>query len=613
MDRRQFIIGTASLLAATPAIARPSFSIADNGWNEARLEMERRLQSLRNWRLTWWQHWSLLAENIQPRRYHWLITPNSMNRGLPINQSIVDPTATQAVRVCDAGMVNGLMSPSRPWFKLKPAGVGIAVTRDMQLWFDEVEHRLYTIMAGSNFYDSITQMFEDLIVFGTAPMIIYEDREDIIRCYVPCAGEYYLANGADNRINVFNRTFVLTVWQLVQMFGLDNVGPEVQRDWNAKGTSLETEYIVAHAIEPNFSVSMNEQAPKLGVVPGGFAWREVYWLFGRNTNAPLKMTGYHENPGIYPRWATTSNDAYGRSPMMDALPDILQLQVMTKRFAEAIEKMVRPPMQAHVSMKNQPSSILPGQVTYVPDLNQGGFKPVFQLDQFRVQEMAGWIKEIQARIKVWAFNDLFQMMAQLEGVQPRNELEIMERRGEKLQQLGPVNTRLRNEGASPALRRIVGIMKRRGILPPLPASLHGIPIEIEYVGDLELAQRAAGTATMERGLNMAASMDKLFPEAPPTDNIDPDEFWREYADKLGWPNKPIRGTADVIKIRQGRQQAQAQAQQSEEAKQMATHVAPALAGAAKDVSDIDTGGGLNAMQMLLGQGGAAPGATGLLQ
>ena len=39
----------------------------------------------------------------------------------------------------------------------------------------------------------MAQAFQDIVVFGTAPVIVYEDFEDIIRLYLPCAGEYYLA------------------------------------------------------------------------------------------------------------------------------------------------------------------------------------------------------------------------------------------------------------------------------------------------------------------------------------------------------------------------------------------------------------------------------------
>ena len=182
---------SASLLAQTPSAAKKSWAAEDSQWQDLRLELEQRLYSLRNWRLSWWAHWSKLAEAILPRRYHWLILPNAMGtRGLAINGAIKDPTGSQAVRVCTAGMRSGIMSSSRPWFKIKPGLRLFKPDTPAKLWFSEVEDRVYRVFNGSNYYQAATQMFEDLVVFGTAPKLMYEDRESIIRCYNPCAGEY---------------------------------------------------------------------------------------------------------------------------------------------------------------------------------------------------------------------------------------------------------------------------------------------------------------------------------------------------------------------------------------------------------------------------------------
>src|SRR4029077_16883039 len=89
-----------------------------------------------------------------------------------------------------------------------------------------------------------------------------------------------------------------------------------------------------------------------------------------------------------------------------------------------------------VMLKNQPSSILPGKVTYVADISKG-MKSIFDV-RFDVEHMTQLIEKIEGRVQKWFFNDAFQMMENLEGVQPRNELEIAERRGENLQRLGPV-------------------------------------------------------------------------------------------------------------------------------------------------------------------------------
>jgi hypothetical protein len=613
-------------LAATPAISRPDlWSSYQSDWPDTRMALEQRLYALRNWRLSWWEHWARLAEAILPRRYHWLIVPNTMTRGLAINQMIKDPTGAQAVRVCTAGLRDGVMSSSRPWFRLKAGLRNFKPDRAAKLWFQEVEDRAYRVFKGSNYYACGTQMFEDLTVFGTAPKIMYGDRQSVIRCYNPCAGEYFLGCGADFRIDSLYRTFNLTVMQCVGMFGLDNCGDTVKGLWDQKGSALEQEVIVAHAIEPNFGLAQPGQINKLlGVVPGGFPYREVYWLWGQDTPRPLRMQGYRRKPFIAPRWATTSNDAYGRSPGMDALPDILQLHTMTMRQAEAIEKMVRPPMLAHVGLKNQPTSILPGKVTFTDDISKG-MKPVYEVKP-EIEEMSQLIEKIEARVGKWFFNDLFQMMDNLEGVQPRNQMEISERRGEKLQVLGPVVENMTAELEEDVLHTLE-IMGRRGLLPPKPQSLLGVPLDIEFDTMISIAQRGARSAVMERGMNVLGTINQQFPMKRVGDNVDFDAWFREYADLTQIPIDTLTDEKEMQAQRQAEDQAAQAAQQHQQMMEAAAKAAPGLAKAAKDASaagpsasggpaapgSIDTGGGLNALQIMSGFGGASSGATGLLQ
>jgi hypothetical protein len=607
----RYELASPSLLALTPALARRLDQPTEQWWPELRLNLEQELYGLRNWRLSWWQHWARLAEAILPRRYHWLIVPNTMTRGLAINQSIADPTGAQAVRVCTAGMRSGLMSSSRPWMKIKAGVKNFITDRAAELWFEEVTDRIYRVMAGSNFYESGTQMFEDLIVFGTAVILIYEDKEDVIRCYVPCAGEYFLGAGSDFRVNRFKRYFTLTTLQLVQMFGLENVGPEVAGLWENKGASLDTENVVAHSIDPNFSLQRPGEDKDLGRIPGNFTYREYYWLWNKWTPRPLSMRGFRTAPFVPFRWATTSNDAYGRSPGMDALPDVVQLHRMTRRQAEAIEKLVRPPLLADAALKNQPSSILPGKVTYVADVNKG-MKSIYEMN-LDIEHMTQLIEKIEARVGKWFFNDLFEMMEQLEGVQPRNELEIMERRGEKLQRLGPIVENAERSLAQ-VIKRIYAIMGRRGLLPSKPQSLLGVPLDIEFDSMIAVAQRAAVTAVMERTASVIMNFEKQVqdPINRPIDNLNVDKFLKKYADRENFPLDVLNSEDERKAIRDLRQKQMQAMQQKQDAATAATHAAPALAGAAKDASETDVGGGLNALQIMGGLGGAAE-RTGLMQ
>jgi hypothetical protein len=579
-------------------------------WDVTRQHLESRLQMSRSWRWSWLEHWALIAQYLNPRRSLWLSqggvdqpVPNSMVRGLPVNQSIVDPTATYAQNICTAGLVNGLMSSSRPWFKLKPAIKNFRIDRAGQLWLEEVEDRMYQIMAESNFYDVGVQMFRDLVSFGTGPMLIYEDVEDVIRCYCPVVGEYFLFVGSTFRVEGFARLYVLTVAQMVEEFGLENCPPSVSALWEQKGANLEREFIVAHFIEPNFSVQRPGQTRPHGQIPGGYTYREFFWIYGVATSQPLSAKGFHEFPGIAPRWQVNGNDPYGSDcPGMVALGDIIQLQVETRRKAELLEKVVRPPLNAPVSMKNQPSSILPGHVNYSEDPNKG-MKPVFEVDAQGLPGISADIALIQQRIKQGFFNDLFLM---LDWAQKNNmtAYEVAQRQQEKLTVLGPVIERFQNEGGSPAIKRIAAIMARKRLLPPMPQSLQGVPMRIEYVSMLALAQRAVKTAGAERMLLMVEKASQLYPGAP--DLLNFDDMFRDYGDNLGASMKYINDEERTAQIRQQRAQ---EAQQAKQA-QAASEVFPKVAQGVKDLGSIDVGGGITAAGLMSGQPGLGAGEVG---
>jgi hypothetical protein len=588
---------SASLLALTPAIIDGKTWQSNQDWEDFRNYLEQVLLGMRNWRTPWWMHWGEIAAQMLPRRYYWVITPNNMTRGLPINQNVVDSTTTQAIGVCAAGMMDGLSSPTKIWFKFE-APEGVELDTAGKRWLNDFQKDTYDVIAGSNYYDRKHQYYEDQITFGTAPMLIYENRERIINCEVPCAGEYFGACGSDNSIETFDREFVLTCRQIVQRFGPKAVaGTNVAELWNTKGANLETEFIVAHSIEPNFPANQYGQKPRLGVIPGGYAYRETYWLRGLNTPQPLSVRGYREKPFMYAPWTQRSNDAYGRGLGMDALPDCSQLNQMTRREAEAIDKGVRPPMLADATLKNEPASTLPGKVTYVPNLAQNaGMKAAYTVDPRFVEFIEQKIVTLQKRIERWFANDVFEMISQMEGVQPRNELELQERRGEKLLRLGPVIERNLREDAV-GLTRIVSIMNRRGLIPPKPQSLAGVPIQLKFVSKLALIQQAAKTAGMERTIVMGGRMEAVRPGT--LDEINFPKYLRDYGEAVEFPPEDWNTDAEKKALQAARAQQQQQVAQMHTAEK----VTPALASAAQNLSQTDTGGGMNALQMLLGGGG----------
>ena len=592
-----------TLLAQQPPRLPSIFEEQDTTWDQTFSYLEARLGAMRNWRYSWWTYWAVLAQYILPRRYNWLVVANLMRKGSPINQSIVDSTATLAMNICSAGMVEGLMPTTRPWFKLGVGIPGANIDAEAKEWLEDTEDRAYTVLAQSNFYNVMAQGAQDEVVFGTAPVIMYEDAEDVIRCYGPCAGEYYLASGSRFDVDTLYREFVLTIVQIVEMFGLESCPAQVREMWTAGGASLENELVIAHAIEPNFPLATRGGVKgKIEVVKGGFAYREIYWIKGTKTPRELSKRGFHERPFAVARWATVSNDPYGRGPGMDALGDIMQLQLETRRKAEAIEKQVRPPMGANPELKNEPSSINPGHVTYMNTSDgKKGFWPLFDM-KFDLSAMKDDLKEIQGRIDRCFLVDVFMAITQMEGIQPRNDLEIAERKSEKLQRLGPVIGLWKTEFASPLIQRLIGIMQRRNMLKPLPQALRGIPLKIDYIDMVTLAQLGAETASMERTFQVAGNLSaaaKAAGVADPLRIINLDQSMRDYSDKMNFPANAIYTEKEVQQHDQMREQTAKQGQ--------AMQVMPAAVDAAKTLSETQVNGGQNALQAMIGGGqGGAP-------
>ena len=524
---------SASLLSQQPVRVPGYNEIGQEWWDVAYPNLESRLSALRSWRWSWWWAWSDLAAYFLPERYKFFVTANTMTKGQPLNDQIIDSTGALAVIVCAAGMWNGLLNPTRQWFRLQMDPAFRAMTAEEAEWFEHATQMLFTMFARSNYYSVKAQAFQDVTVFGTAPTIMYEDAEDGIRLYNPCAGEYFLGSSARNDNDTLYREYNYTTAQVVGFFGFDKCPQAVQAMWHQGGGALEFEWTIIHSIEPNFAIARpgTNQKP-LYIVPPHFPYREVYWIKGQKTAKPLSRRGFHEKPFSVARWKVTSNDPYGRSPAMYCIGDNKQMQQMTLRSNEYVEKLIRPPMTAPPEMKNEPASIMPGMITYTNAL-QGKplFSPAFEVNPQSLQPLLAGIEKIGQRVKEALFVPTFMAISQMAGVQPRNEMELTKRDLERLQVLGPFLQLFENEVANPDIMRALAIAERKGIVKPRPQSLRKAPIKIHYDSILRMAQRATKSVAMRdfaTTMGVATEAAKTANAPPPARKVNWDKFTERY-------------------------------------------------------------------------------------
>ncbi len=330
-------------------------------------------------RQPWERLWRELSDNFLPQRYRWLMTAKEYYSTRARRQYIINSTGTQAARTLAAGMMNGITSPSRPWFKVRAKGVDLdqPSTKPLAVWLESVERVMMRVMAESNFYNSMAVLYLDMIVFGTAAAIIYEDFDSVIRCYNPPLGEYYLASNDRGVVDIFSRTFTMKLQQYVQrwpdrQYWSDRVKTLMEQA-KTNGGVLNSDIEISHIIEPN----------KAGLVPRRFKYVELYWETRRNadTGTVLEKRGFTELPGIFGRWEISGQAPYGVSPGMDSLGDNIELQHLHRNKATLLEKMHKPSLLVDSILASNPLALIPDGVTYVPNLNNtSGARPINTVD-----------------------------------------------------------------------------------------------------------------------------------------------------------------------------------------------------------------------------------------
>jgi hypothetical protein len=269
------------------------------------------------------------------------------------------------------------------------------------------------------------------------------------------------------------------------------------------------------------------------------------------------------------------------------------LQKMEEKKLKALDKMVDPPMNAPSSMRGKGGTIVAGGVNYI-DVQQGnqGFVPTYQVNP-NMQQIAFEIDRVEQRIRRFFFNDLF--LAVLSEDKDMTATEVAKRYEEKLVVLGPVIERLQSEILDTVIDRCFEIGLRQGVIDPPPKELQGVEMTVDYIGLLSQAQKIVSTTAIEKTAAFVLSVAPVVPSI--VDKFDFDQAVDEYGDAVGASPRVIVSDDKVVETRKVRAQQQAQQQ----AMAMA-QPAQQMAGAAKDMSETDTGDGTSALQQLLGGG-----------
>ena len=538
---------------------------------------EGRLSQLQTLRTPWEDTWRDIDELIVPN----FLRLNPSESGRHENQGelrhlasdVVDTTALLAHKEFQSGLQSGMTSKARPWFKLTTYDKERRDVPGVRKFLDDATIRMREVMDKSNIYNTFHVKYGALGSIGTAVSYITPDPKYIVRNNYVIAGHYWIAEDHMGRVDTLYHVIPMTAQKIIGHFQRpdDRIPDTVQKAYDRGERDLQ--FLVYHAMEPRTHRDMASDRPQ------DMPWLSNYWMREDDSEHLLRESGSEINRIVASRWDVVPGDPYGYSLGMQALADVKQLQLMVSRMLAVIDKTSNPPLVAPGALRGKRLSLLPGGTTYNDDV-AGGQKvePIINYTSYNITPLSDSIYEVQERIKRTFHNDLFSAISSMPGVQPRNELEVFERKEERLLQLGPALERLDAEELQKTVGTIYHYMKKAGILPDLPDDEEGREIEsdftVEYTSIMGQAQKAVGVQPIERLLTFAGTLVETDPTI--MDKIDLDEVIDDYGTRIGAPAAIVRSDEDVMKIRQQRQEMEQAAQAAE----MAAQMAPAMNQAA---------------------------------
>ena len=492
---------------------------------------------------------------------------------------IFDSTAPLALSRFAAALKAFLTPSGRKWHGLTTEQADLDISPAVARYLEEVRDILFKCRMApeANFENQIILAYLSLGVLGTAVLLIDDVMGRGLRYQCIPLHEVFLDQNAVGRVDTVFRVYKLSARQAVGEFG-DAVPESIKRDAEDPG-HMDKEYEFIHGVfpradfEPGRADALNMTVASIHIA--------------RAAKVVVRESGYRTMPYAVSRFNVVPGQVYGRSPAMDVMADIVQVNAMKKTMLRAAEKMVDPPLLLPEDDVLSAFSLKAGSLNYgglddqgrqrVQPLQLGGDLPIGM-------EM---INEARKTINEAFYINLFQILVESPE---KTATEVVERAQEKAQLLAPMMGRQQAELLRPIIDREVDILSAAGVIPPVPEELaeYGADVHPKYDTPMTAALDASDAQAVVQVFQAVAGMAQHNPAV--LDTINFDEAAKIVIKSFGAPAAIQNDDDKVAEIREARAEQQQQAALMQQA-QMAIGGVDALAGAEEKLSRAAANGG----------------------
>ncbi len=502
----------------------------------------------------------------------------------------------QILRKSASGFLANLTSPARPWFDLLPS-TGAKVEHAVKIALNKLKEATEKTFQRTNAYAQCYKLFEDVMWAGFGCMIVSEDARDICAFQTLRIGTYALDIGKNGLVDRVARRFAWTPEQILETFGPDWT-PEYVKDLVKKGSSKRLE--VWNLIEPNPQGFNRRFDPIEGdggeVVDKENEYRSFYFMKGAGPVdrrhgercGTLRIAGYTHNPIIAPRLDYEQGDVYGLGRGVDGVYNARGVQTFKADELRIDGVRAQQPVVATSDFKNRIQLGRKG-VNIVKQGEQVNNRvvPIFATLP-DASDTRQCMLESKDELEQLFYVDAFAVIDSQKnnpGVKTATEIEYL--KTENLAKLGAITINLNIEMLDPLVRTVCKYTfdrdratltdEHRQILAE-SGILNGI--EVEYVSQIALAQKAGALTSVQQYIAFAGTLAamKQDPLDNPADNVDADAALKLVGQMLNVPETVNRDEREVERMREAAKAAAARQQQMSE-----TGV---VADAAKQIGEI---------------------------
>lgn len=297
-------------------------------------QLLREFKELETQREVWEDHWQIIGELVHGTKQNFT---EKNTPGERLNEDRHDSTAVFANRSLASSLIGMLWPGGAKSMRLIPAR-GLSESQANKDYFDEVTEIMQKALDDpkAGLAVALDEYMLDQGAFGTSGIAVFdgEDESDL-RFEAWGAVQLFIDEGKNGQVDKVFRLFEWPLRRILRTFPLESLSQKL-KDKADNEKAMDEKFELIHAIRP--------REERVAGMEGNLNMPVMSVFIEKDGGHVIKESGFTENPVKVTRFRKLPYEKYGRSPGMDALSEVLELDYLRERFTVNVDKAGDPPL-----------------------------------------------------------------------------------------------------------------------------------------------------------------------------------------------------------------------------------------------------------------------------